>query len=244
MSWTIYPAIDVRDGCVVRLAQGDFGKQTDYVEAPLTLARRYHAEGARWLHLVDLDAALSGAYSLSPLVERIKASTGLKIQTGGGLRSESAIERVLQAGADRVVVGTLAVREPETVARWLRLFGAERLAIALDTRQDQTGRWRLPVNGWTEASPLALEDLLDTYGGTGLRHLLCTDIVRDGMLGGFNLGLYQRLRATWPGLSVQASGGAAGLDELRILRTSGLAGAVLGRALLDGRFTLAEALAC
>jgi phosphoribosylformimino-5-aminoimidazole carboxamide ribotide isomerase len=154
------------------------------------------------------------------------------------------VENALKSGADRVVVGTLAVREPETVARWLRLFGAENLAIALDTRQDPAGRWRLPVNGWTEASPLALEELLDAYGGTGLRHLLCTDIARDGMLGGFNLGLYQRLRAAWPGLSVQASGGAAGLDELGVLRKSGLAGAVLGRVLLEGRFTLEEALAC
>jgi phosphoribosylformimino-5-aminoimidazole carboxamide ribotide isomerase len=244
MTWTIYPAIDVRDGRVVRLAQGDYGRQTQYEDSPLALAKRYQAAGASWLHLVDLDAALSGGYSLVPLVERIKAETGLQVQTGGGLRSEPDIESVLRAGADRVVLGTVAVREPDRVARWLQRFGAEKIAIALDTRQDASGRWRLPVKGWTEDSPKTLGDLLQAYGDRELRHVLCTDIARDGMLGGFNFGLYERLHARWPGLSLQASGGGAVLDELRALREFGVAGAVLGRALLEERFTLQEALAC
>ncbi len=244
MNWTIYPAIDVRDGRVVRLAQGDYGRQTEYDESPSELAKHYREAGATWLHLVDLDAALSGGYSLCPLLERIKAETGLKVQTGGGLRSESDIERLLKTGADRVVVGTVAVREPDRVSRWLHRFGPDKLAVALDTRQDASGRWRLPVKGWTEDSPRTLGDLLQTYDGHGLRHVLCTDIARDGMLGGFNFGLYERLLLRWPGLLLQASGGGAELDELRALREFGVAGAVLGRALLEERFTLPEALAC
>ncbi len=244
MSWTIYPAIDVRNGRVVRLMQGDYLRSSEYGDSPLLVAQRYRAAGAQWLHLVDLDAALSGGYSLLPLVQSIKTETGLQIQTGGGLRSEADIERVLKAGADRAIIGTVAVREPGRAARWLQLFGADRITVALDTRQDADGRWRLPVKGWTEDSPRTLEDLLQSYREHDLLHILCTDIARDGMLGGFNLALYERLHALWPTLSVQASGGAAGLDELRTLRESGVVGAVLGRALLDGRFTLQEALAC
>ena len=244
MSWTLYPAIDVRAGCVVRLAQGDYGIQTLYQGSPLALAQRYAASGAEWLHLVDLDAARFGSYSLCELIKQIKTSTGLRIQTGGGVRVEPDVERILQAGADRVVIGTLAVREPERVAGLLQHFGSSRVTLALDTRQDDQGSWRLPVQGWTEDSPRTLQDLLEMYRASDLRHLLCTDISRDGMLTGFNVALYETLQAQWPTLAVQASGGAAGLDELRTLRNGGVAGAVLGRALLEGRFTLQEALAC
>lgn len=244
MSMTIYPAIDVRAGRVVRLARGDFDDQTLYEEAPLALARRYHAAGAEWLHLVDLDAAREGNYSLLPLLRAIKSDTGLRVQTGGGIRSDSDVERVLGAGADRIVVGTVAVNEPSRVIGWLRHFGAGRVAIALDARRDADGCWRLPVKGWTEDSPFTLDAVLDVYRDQGLKHLLCTDIDRDGMLGGFNLALYQRLCERWPDLAVQASGGAADLGELDGLRAAGVAGAVLGRALLEGRFSLPEVLAC
>lgn len=244
MTMTIYPAIDVRGARVVRLARGDYDVQTLYEEAPLVLARRYSAAGAGWLHLVDLDAARAGGYSLTPLLESIRSETALRVQTGGGIRSEAEVERVLGAGADRVVVGTAAVTKPSKVIGWIRRFGGERVAIALDTRRGVDGRWRLPVKGWTEDSPSTLDAVLDVYQDKGLKHLLCTDIERDGMLGGYNLKLYGWLQKRWPGLSVQASGGAASLDELAELRNAGVAGAVLGRALLEGRFTLPEALAC
>lgn len=244
MSLTIYPAIDVRGGRVVRLEQGDFGKQSDYGQAPVALAQHYESEGARWLHLVDLDAALGGGYSLLPLVGQLKSSTTLRLQTGGGVRSERDVERLLRAGVDRVVVGTVAVHEPAKVLDWMQRYGAERMVIALDTRRDNEGRWRLPVRGWTEDSPLVLDHVLDAYCGKGLVHLLCTDIARDGMLTGFNLPLYQRLGARWPQISLQASGGATDLGDLRLLREAGVAGAVLGRALLEGKFSLEEALAC
>ena len=244
MTMTIYPAIDVRAGRVVRLARGHYDEQTQYEEAPLTLARRYDAAGAGWLHLVDLDAARNGGYSLFPLLETIKSGTSLRVQTGGGIRSTADVERALDVGAERIVVGTAAVSEPNKVVEWIRRFGAERVAVALDTRRDSEGRWRLPVKGWTEDSPFTLDAVLDVYREKGLKHVLCTDIDRDGMLGGFNLALYRWLRERWPGLALQASGGAANLDELTELRDAGVAGAVLGKALLEGRFTLQEALAC
>ena len=244
MDWTLYPAIDVRDGRVVRLAQGDYARQTAYDEDPLALAQRYRQAGAQWLHLVDLDAARDGGYRLHALLERIKTATGLCVQTGGGVRRAEDVERLLAAGADRVVIGTTAIREPEKVFGWLRHFGNERLTVALDARRDEQGIWRLPVKGWTEVSLGTLEQWLQHYAQAGARHLLCTDIARDGMLGGFNLDLYAMLRSRWPALAVQASGGASAIADIRSARGAGAAGAVLGRGLLDGRFTLAEALAC
>ena len=244
MTWTLYPAIDVREGRVVRLAQGDYARETRYAGDPSELAASYEAAGATWLHLVDLDAARAGGYSLRPLLDSLRRSTRLNVQTGGGIRAVDDVARLLDAGVARVVVGTLAVREPGTVIGWLARFGAERLTIALDAREDGQGVWRLPVKGWTEDSIETLDTLLARYRDAGLRHVLCTDIARDGMLGGFNAALYARLRQGFPELAVQASGGAASLDDVRGVRTAGAAGAVLGRALLEGRFTLAEALSC
>jgi phosphoribosylformimino-5-aminoimidazole carboxamide ribotide isomerase len=240
----LYPAIDVRGGRVVRLRQGDYAQETRYPADPFELAQEYARSGARWLHLVDLDAARSGGYSLDALLARIAAETPLHVQTGGGVRNEADVERLLAAGAARVVVGSLAVRMPERVAFWLERYGAERLVLALDTRQDEAGTWRLPLHGWTEASGRNLGDVLSHYVASGLRHVLSTDIARDGMLAGPNLELYRHLRRLAPWLQVQASGGVRDAADVAAVRSAGCAGVVLGRALLEGRLVLAEALAC
>ncbi len=244
MSFTILPAIDVRNGAVVRLSQGDYEKQTTYEGAPIETIREYAAAGAAWLHLVDLDAAREGRYTLRPLVEQIRATTSLQIQTGGGVRHEDDVAAMIAAGATRVVVGTVAVREPEKVAGWLAKFGADRLTLALDTRQDESGVWRLPVRGWTENTPHTLESLLGLYAEAGLRHVLCTDIARDGMLSGFNTDLYRSLALRFPHLEIQASGGVRSIADILDARSAGASAAILGRALLEGRFGLKEALAC
>lgn len=243
MAFILYPAIDIRAGHVVRLRQGDYTAETRYAEDPLALAKRYASEGAEWLHLVDLDAAKAGGWTLGPLVAAIRRETGLKVQTGGGVRDEADISAILDAGASRVVVGTLAVRQPNRVLGWLERFGNDRLTIALDARADAAGVFRLPVHGWTEASGLALFDLLARYADAGLRHLLCTDIARDGMLAGLNLALYREIAARFPDVAVQASGGVASLDDVRGAMTAGAGGAVLGKALLEGHFDLAGAFA-
>ena len=244
MSFELYPAIDVRDGRVVRLRQGDYAEETRYGDDPVALAARYAAEGARWLHLVDLDAAKAGGYTLAPLLARIRDETALLVQTGGGVREETDVAALLAAGAARVVVGTLAVRQPSRVLGWLERYGSDRITIALDTRADSEGTYCLPVAGWTESSGLALIDLLQRYADAGLRHLLCTDIERDGMLSGLNLALYRDIAVAFPGIAVQASGGVATLDDVRGAKAAGAGGAVLGKALLEGRFTLPEAFAC
>jgi len=244
MSFTIYPAIDIREGRVVRLAQGDYSAETRYGDNPLDQIETYASAGAQWLHLVDLDAARAGGYTLAPLLKQIRANTRLNIQTGGGVRSREDVANILEAGAERVVIGSLAVRQPEMVENWLTEFGPEHLTIALDTRQSENGEWQLPVHGWTETAEATLDTLAVRYAKAGMQHLLCTDIARDGMLSGPNLELYSHLTALIPNVSVQASGGVRDLGDIPAARAANCAGIILGRALLEGRFTLQEALAC
>ncbi|MBS0219061.1 MAG: 1-(5-phosphoribosyl)-5-[(5-phosphoribosylamino)methylideneamino]imidazole-4-carboxamide isomerase [Proteobacteria bacterium] len=244
MSFIVYPAIDVRDGRVVRLRQGDYAQETRYDDDPFALALRYSEGGAQWLHLVDLDAARDGGYRLAPLLRSLGDHSGLRVQTGGGVRDEKDVEAILEAGAQRVVIGSLAVREPERVLGWLRTFGAEHLTIALDTRRSDDGEWRLPVHGWTESSAQTLFNLAANYADAGLRHLLCTDISRDGMLSGPSLELYGELCRRFPQLQLQASGGIRDAADVSAARAAGCAGAVLGKSLLDGRLSLEDALRC
>lgn len=254
-AFTCYPALDVRGGAVVRLHQGDYDRQTSYAVDPVEQARAYAAAGARWLHLVDLDGARAGGWSLAPLVRRIVEETGLSVQTGGGVRGEADVEAVLASGASRAVVGSMAVTAPEEVARWLRRWGPERLTLALDARpvEDLSEapatpgaggvRWELPTRGWTRDSRVDLADLLARYRREGLRHVLATDISRDGTMTGPGLALYDHLTALAPDVAVQASGGVRSAADVAAVRGRGCAGVVLGRSLLEGALDLADALA-
>ena len=242
MSLNIIPAIDLREGRVVRLKQGDYAQQTTYESDPRELAQRYAAAGATWLHLVDLDGARSGGLDNLAVIESI-ARDGMQIQAGGGVRNEDDLSRLFSAGVNRVVLGSVAIRDPELVANWLTRYGAEQLTIALDTREVD-GQWALPSAGWTELESRTLDELAPWYAEKGARHLLCTDIDRDGMLAGFNLDLYRHLAKTVPDLAVQASGGVRSLDDIRAALEAGAKGVILGRALLEARFTIEQALAC
>lgn len=244
MSFIVYPAIDVRSGCVVRLHQGDYALETRYEQTPLALLKRNAELGATWAHLVDLDAARDGGYTLLPLLRALKHQTPLRIQTGGGVRRAEDVQRLLDAGADRVVVGSLAVGEPELVASWLSDFGSDHLTIALDARSDADGAWFPASHGWTRPGARTLHDLVLFYADRGLRHLLCTDIARDGTLSGPNFELYGLLRDWAPDLALQASGGVRELDDVRTAKALGCGGIVLGKALLEDRVDLVEALAC
>ena len=242
--FTVYPAIDVRAGRVVRLRQGDYRQETRYDDDPLTVARRYDDAGATWLHLVDLDAARVGGYTLHGVLRDIVEQTGLNVQTGGGIRDREGMTGLLDAGASRVVVGSLAVREPIKVLEWIDEYGSQSITVALDTRQDSDGVWRLPVHGWTEVAVETLDAFATRFACAGLQHLLCTDIARDGMLQGPNIELYRELTSTLPNVALQASGGVRDLDDIIAARDAGCGGVVLGKALLEGHFALAEALKC
>ena len=244
MTFVPYPAIDVREGRVVRLQQGDYDRETRYPDDPLAVAMRYADAGARWLHLVDLDAARAGGYTLAPLLRSIAHDGRLQVQTGGGVRDEAAVATMLEQGATRIVIGSLAVREPALVETWLQRYGAERITIALDTRQDDAGVWQLPVHGWTERAELDLDACLRRYRDAGAKHLLCTDIARDGMMRGPNIELYRMIVARNEGFQLQASGGVRDAADIVAARDTGCAGAVLGRALLEGGMTIEDALTC
>lgn len=236
MGIELLPAIDVRDGRVVRLRQGDYEQEIRYGDDPLAQAERYAAAGARRLHLIDLDAAREGGYTLLPLLAAIRERTGMQVQTGGGVRARADVDAILAAGAERVIIGSLAVREPARVTAWLHGVGPERLVLALDTRRDAAGRWRLPVHGWTHSDgDRELSELADAYADAGVRHLLCTDIDRDGSLAGPNTVLYRELAARLPGVCLQASGGVRDAGDIDAAEDAGCAAVVLGRALLEGR---------
>jgi phosphoribosylformimino-5-aminoimidazole carboxamide ribotide isomerase len=242
MTCQIIPAIDLRGGQVVRLKQGDYAQQTTYASDPRSVAASYAQAGATWLHLVDLDGARSGQLDNLAVIAAI-AGDGMAIQAGGGVRDEADLQRLFDAGVQRVVLGSVAIRDPERVVGWLAKYGADRLTLALDTRRID-GRWALPSAGWTEVEARTLDELAPWYAARGARHLLCTDIERDGMLAGFNLDLYRHLADVVPQLAVQASGGVRSLDDIGAARAAGAQAVILGRALLEGRFSLEQALAC
>jgi phosphoribosylformimino-5-aminoimidazole carboxamide ribotide isomerase len=241
--FTVYPALDIRGGGVVRLHKGDYDRETRYAGDAVAMAQDYARAGARWLHLVDLDAARAGGYTLASVLEEIVTSTGLQVQTGGGVRSADDVQRLVDAGAARVVIGSMAVREPETVLGWLERFGPEQITVALDTRTSEDGVWQLPVAGWTSVAETDLPTMLHRYAASGLRHVLCTDIGRDGTLGGPNLHLYTFMTRSSPDLAVQASGGMRDVADVRSAQKTGCAGAILGRALLEGRMSVGDAVA-
>jgi len=240
----IYPAIDLRGGRVVRLSEGNFETETVYGTDPLAVARSFAAAGATWLHVVDLDGAKDPAKRQTALVQTLARDSGLKVQTGGGIREASQVAALLSAGASRVIVGSLAAREPVLVREWFGRFGPEKLVLALDVRLDAAGVPLVALAGWQASSGKTLDAVLHEFIPAGLVHVLCTDISRDGMLQGPNFALYAGLRKKFPTLQVQASGGVASLADLQQLRAEGSAGAITGRALYEKKFTLAEALAC
>lgn len=241
----VYPAIDLLSGRVARLRQGDYAQATRYPADPVELACSYARAGARWLHLVDLDAARGGALAHLDLIARIAAIEGLRVQVGGGVRDEAGLAALLAAGASRVVIGSIAVRRPELAIEWLERYGPERVCLALDVRAGADGGYYPGASGWTETGDTTLEALLDRYcAAVPLRHVLCTDIARDGMLAGPNVELYRRLASRYPTLQFQASGGVRDGRDARALRAAGVAGIVVGKALLDGRVSLQELLSC
>ncbi len=242
MSIQIIPAIDLLDGGCVRLKYGDFDQRKNYSADPLELAENYAGAGARWLHVVDLAASRDGAAAnINPLLSLLQ-SAPQSVQTGGGVRDETDVQLRLDNGADRVVVGSISVTQPERFAAWLGEFGPDRIVAALDVQIDDAGVPWPRTHGWTQASALSLWELLDFLNDKGLRHLLCTDIARDGAMTGPNLGLYREVVRRYPDLFVQASGGVSSLADLQLLPRTGVAAAISGKALLEGCFTVRDAM--
>ncbi|NAX48117.1 1-(5-phosphoribosyl)-5-[(5-phosphoribosylamino)methylideneamino]imidazole-4-carboxamide isomerase [Photobacterium halotolerans] len=240
----IIPALDLIDGQVVRLFQGDYGQVTEYKVNPAEQFALYHQAGADWLHLVDLTGAKDTSARQLDLIRTLLASTPANIQIGGGVRSEQDVADLLDAGAQRVVIGSTAVKQPEIVKAWMEKYGPERIVLALDVNIDENGQRKVAVSGWQEDSGVTIEALIEDFLTVGLKHVLCTDISRDGTLAGSNVDLYRDLCAQYPDVQFQSSGGIGSLDDIAALKGTGVAGVIVGRALLDGKFTAEQAFAC
>jgi len=193
----IIPALDLIDGTVVRLHQGDYTQQRDYGSDPLPRLQDYADQGAQVLHLVDLTGAKDPSRRQIPLLKSLVAGVNVPVQVGGGVRTEEDVAALLSAGVARVVIGSTAVQSPDSVKGWFKRFGADRLVLALDVRIDEQGVKQVAVSGWQENSGVTLEALTKTYLTVGLKHVLCTDISRDGTLAGSNVSLYEEICARW-----------------------------------------------
>jgi phosphoribosylformimino-5-aminoimidazole carboxamide ribotide isomerase len=241
----LIPSIDLRAGACVRLLKGDFAAETRYdTDVPALLAH-YRALGANWLHIVDLDGARDGQLGNLPLIRTLAAqpergARTLRLQVGGGVRSEQIIDGLLEHGVARVVIGSAAAERREQARGWLQRFGAERICFAFDVRLDAQGVPRLSTRGWQQRTQLILWDAVAAFEDSGLRHVLCTDIERDGALSGPNLALYTEALRRFPHLQWQASGGIASGADLQALSRLGVAAAISGKALLEERISFEE----
>ncbi len=232
----VYPAIDLRGGKVVRLKEGDPQRQTVFSDDPLAMARQWIRGGAAWIHVVNLDGTLETANDNGLILENI-AHMNVKVQFGGGLRSLYAISRAFEQGADRVVLGTIAIEQPGIVAQAINQWGADHVCVALDARDG-----KIATHGWQQKTEFTPIEFGKRMAADGVRHALYTDVNRDGLLGGVNVEATAAL-ARETGLQVIASGGVGSLDDIRRLRATGdVAGVVIGIALYEGKFTLEQAI--
>ena len=240
----IYPAMDLRQGQCIRLYQGDYERETVYSLDPFHIANHFIEEGADWLHLIDLDGAKDSDKNQSELIFQLIKESGVKVQTGGGVRYKSQIKNLLEQGAARVIIGSMAVTHQQEVATWFTYFGSDKLVLALDVRLNENKQPMITINAWQTISPYSLYELIEYYKTVGLVHLLCTNITLDGTLNGPDDMLYETLLQKFPFLELQASGGIASLKDITKLREKKLSGAIIGRALYEKKFTMREVLAC
>ena len=238
----IIPAIDLYDGQCIRLQQGEFDRRQQYASDPVAIAQDYATTGATQIHIVDLNGAESGEVQQLETILKIQAQANIPLQVGGGLRTIASIEKYLQHDIDRVVIGSLAVRDPASIIQLIEKYGVARFVIAIDVRISDEPY--IATHGWKRTSQTTLWDLLIQYQPFDKLNILCTDIDRDGMLTGPNVEFYQQVHSRFPNLCLQASGGVSCLQDLSQLKSSGLSAAIIGKALYEKKFTLAEALAC
>jgi len=236
----LIPSIDLRGGQCVRLLKGDFAAETRYELGPHELLARYQRLGAPWLHIVDLDGARDGTPANRSLIHQLAAQRSVQLQAGGGLRDCAGIDDLFTRGVARVVIGSAAVEQRAQVAEWMHRFGPERICLAFDVRLDAQAVPRLHTRGWRHHSALSLWDAVAAFADDGLRHVLCTDIDRDGALAGPNLALYGEALQRFPQIQWQASGGIGSGADLAALAALGVPAAISGKALLEERISLEE----
>ncbi len=240
----IFPAIDLMDGGCVRLFKGDFNQRTNYAADPFDVVESYAKAGAQWVHIVDLDGAKNGQAEQSELIIKLAQKGGIKVQTGGGIRDLEQIQKLLAGGVDRVVIGSLAVSNPQMVKYWISEVGQDKVCVALDVEFDEDGVPFPTLRGWTEKSERNLWQVMEDYMGTGLKTMLVTDISKDGVLEGSNAKLYKQIRENYPSIDLITSGGVGTLAHVQELKTLSPYGIIIGKALYENKFTVEDAIEC
>lgn len=231
----LIPAIDVIDGKCVRLSQGDYQSKKVYNENPVEVAKMFEAHGIHRLHVADLDGAASKHVVNYKILEALARQTSLVIDFGGGIKSDEDLHIAFESGAQMVTLGSIAVKEPDTFNRWMKVYGSERIILGADAKDG-----KIAVNGWLECSRLELMPFLDDYIKKGVAKVLCTDISRDGMLNGPSLELYKQIMEAHPDLHLIASGGISGMKDIEALNEVGIPAVVFGKAFYEGRITLQD----
>ena len=231
----IIPAIDLMDGKCVRLTQGDYGQKKEYSADPLDMARQYEDCGIRRLHVVDLDGAKAKRPCNLAVLERIAAGTSLDVEWGGGIKDAGSLKSALDAGAGRIICGSIAVDDRTGFTSWLSEFGPSRIILGADVRDG-----KVATHGWLRDSGLSLEELIGWYVPCGLSQMICTDISRDGMLQGPDFGFYVAMKQAWPSVDVTLSGGVSCMDDLYEASRLGLHSVIVGKAIYEGRISLKD----
>jgi phosphoribosylformimino-5-aminoimidazole carboxamide ribotide isomerase len=231
----VIPAIDIIDGKCVRLTKGDYSTTKVYNEDPLEVAKQFEDAGLQHLHLVDLDGAKASRIINWKVLERIASSTSLHIDFGGGLKSDADLKIAFDCGAKQITGGSIAVKNEEVFLSWIKTYGKDKIILGADVRDE-----KISVSGWTEDSDLHVFDFLKKYVTAGIEYSVCTDIAMDGMLQGPSTLLYQHILKEIPSLKLIASGGVSCIQDLEILATNGLYGAIVGKAIYEGKVTLNE----
>ncbi len=232
---TIIPAIDIIDGKCVRLEQGDYRLKKVYEEDPLDAARRFEDQGVKRLHVVDLDGAKATRIINYNTLERITAKTGLMVDFGGGIKTDNDLQVVFECGAAMAVIGSIAVNDRDLFQEWLFAYGPEKIILAADVKEGH-----IAVSGWTDVTEIGLFDFLRYYKAMGVKQVLCTDIVKDGMLGGPSIDLYEQMVKDFPSMRIIASGGVSSVAEIIRLNEAGVAGVIIGKALYEGKIKVEE----
>jgi phosphoribosylformimino-5-aminoimidazole carboxamide ribotide isomerase len=231
----IIPAIDIIDGKCVRLTQGDYSQKKVYNEKPLEVAREFEDAGLKRLHLVDLDGARAGAVRNWKVLETIAGKTSLVIDFGGGIKTEKDVQIVLGSGAAFATVGSIAVKDEKEFGRWLQLMGPGKFLLGADVKEE-----KIAVAGWLETTDIWIYDFIEKYIEKGIEQLFCTDVSKDGKLEGPSVDLYRNITGKFPSLHFIASGGVSGIEDLDALEEAGCKGVIIGKAIYEGRISLAE----
>lgn len=231
----IIPAIDIINGSCVRLTQGDYSQMKVYNSDPLEVAKEFEGHGIQYLHLVDLDGAKSNKIVNWKTLEKICSQTSLKVDFGGGIKTDEAIRIAFECGAEQITGGSIAVKNPNLFSEWLGKYGAEKIILGADAKNE-----KIAVNGWSESTNLDLFSFLESKVEEGIEYVICTDISRDGMLSGSSIDLYRKILAQFPEMKLVASGGVNSIEDLKGLAKSGLEGAIVGKAIYEGRISLEE----